>query len=296
MPTIKSLLSELQQRVEQQLSLRLEHSSIEDSLQQAMRYSVFNGGKRVRPILVYMVNQALDGQLEDADCSACAIEALHSYSLVHDDLPAMDDDDLRRGKPTCHIAFNQATAILAGDALQCIAFEWLAEQESYLSCQQQLAAVRILARAAGDAGMIAGQAFDLASVGKSLNLQQLQTMHSHKTGALINAAIELGIHSVEHSVDLTTQDALLEYGDAIGLAFQVQDDILDIVSDTKTLGKPQGSDIEANKPTYPSLLGMEGAQQKLAKLHQQAINALAPLGENANSLRLLANYIIERRH
>ncbi len=293
---LHSQLNQYQQRVEDKLAQRLSHNSIQASLQEAMRYSVFNGGKRVRPVLVYMVNQALGGQLEDADCVACAIEALHSYSLVHDDLPAMDDDDLRRGKPTCHIAFDHATAILAGDALQCIAFEWLSQTHPTLSTQQQLSAIKVLAHCAGDSGMVAGQAFDLANVGNTLTLDQLQQMHAHKTGALINAAIELGSLTVTKVVPQDTRDALIAYGDAIGLAFQVQDDILDVLGDTETLGKPQGSDIDANKPTYPSLLGIDGAQQKLAQLHQQAISALEPLGESAQPLRDLADFIVERRN
>jgi geranylgeranyl pyrophosphate synthase len=293
---LHSQLNLYQQRVEEKLTLRLGHNSIQESMQEAMRYSVFNGGKRVRPVLVYMVNQALGGKLDDADCAACAIEALHSYSLVHDDLPAMDDDDLRRGKPTCHIAFDEATAILAGDALQCIAFEWLSQTHPNLTIGQQLSAINVLARCAGDSGMVAGQAFDLANVGKTLTLEQLQQMHAHKTGALINAAIELGTLTVTTDVSQSVRDALMAYGNAIGLAFQVQDDILDIVGDTETLGKPQGSDIDAHKPTYPSLLGIDGAQQKLAQLHQQAITALEPLGENAQALRNLADYIVERQN
>ncbi len=293
---LDSQLHHYQERVEEKLTQRLNHSSIHSPLQEAMRYSVFNGGKRVRPVLVYMVNQALGGNLADADCAACAIEALHSYSLVHDDLPAMDDDDLRRGKPTCHIAFDQATAILAGDALQCIAFDWLSQEQSALTKQQQLSAVSVLARCAGDSGMVAGQSFDLANVGKPLTLDQLQQMHAHKTGALINAAIELGTLTVQSTVAQSTRDALKAYGDAIGLAFQVQDDILDIIGDTQTLGKPQGSDVDANKPTYPSLLGIDGAQQKLAQLHQQAISSLEPLGDDAQALRELADFIVERRN
>ncbi|MEH6442955.1 MAG: farnesyl diphosphate synthase [Oceanospirillaceae bacterium] len=289
-------LQHIQLRLEQQLAQRLAHSSIQDTLQEAMRYSVFNGGKRIRPALIYIVNQALNGNLANADDAACAMEALHSYSLVHDDLPAMDDDDLRRGKPTCHIQFDEVTAILAGDALQCIAFQWLSQQQNDLTATHQLQMVNILSKASGDSGMVAGQAFDLANVDKPLNLEQLQAMHCHKTGALINASIELGIISANAQVSSSTRESLLEYGDAIGLAFQVQDDILDIIGDTQTLGKTQGADIAANKPTYPSLLGVEGAQEKLQSLYQQAIDATHCLGKRGEPLRQLAKYIVERDH
>jgi len=284
------------QRLDEQLSKRLNHSSIQDNLQQAMRYSVFNGGKRIRPALIYMVNQSLNGELSNADAAACAIEAVHSYSLVHDDLPAMDDDDLRRGQPTCHIQFDHATAILAGDALQCIGFEWLCDQQNALDSTRQLAMLKVLTRASGDSGMVAGQAFDLAHVGQPLDLKQLEAMHNHKTGALINAAIELGILSANCSITAEQQSAFKRFGNAIGLAFQVQDDILDLTSDTQTLGKPQGSDAEANKPTYPSLLGLEGARDKLQQLYQQALQAADSLGPNAAVLQELAGYIVERDH
>jgi len=284
------------QRLDQQLTQRLSHSSIQDSLQQAMRYSIFNGGKRIRPALIYMVNQSLGGDIKNADAAACAIEAIHSYSLVHDDLPAMDDDDLRRGKPTCHIQFDHATAILAGDALQCISFEWLTDQQNTLKPTTALAMLKVLTKASGDSGMVAGQAFDLANVGYELNVEQLESMHNHKTGALINGAIELGILSANRNISEQQHAAFQRYGAAIGLAFQVQDDILDLTSDTLTLGKPQGSDADANKPTYPSLLGLSGAQDKLQQLYQQAIQATDVLGPSAQTLSELAQYIVERDH
>ena len=292
---LNTLLQQYALRVEAALDTRLQHRSIEPRLQDAMRYALFNGGKRVRPGLVYLCNQLLGGDLDAADLPASAIEAVHSYSLVHDDLPAMDDDDLRRGKPTCHIAFDEASAILAGDALQCCAFEWLASPQPMLTAAVQLRMVAILARAAGDRGMVAGQAFDLAHVGQSLSLEQLQQMHRHKTGALLTAAVELGalsagITSGDH------YDALRRFGDAIGLAFQVQDDILDIEGDTATLGKPQGSDQAQNKPTFAALLGLPGAREKLQQLHAEAINALAPFGSEADPLRALADYIVKRDH
>ncbi len=294
--SVKDNLKIYQARVEKQLDERLHCNSIEDTLQAAMRYSVFNGGKRIRPILIYLTNQALKGNLEDADSAACAIEAMHSYSLVHDDLPAMDDDHLRRGKPTCHIQYDESTAILAGDALQCIAFDWLSSDKNNLSSERRLQMVGVLSRASGDLGMVAGQAFDLANVNKPLKIQQLESMHRCKTGALISAAVELGIISANIQVSADTCRSLIDYACAIGLAFQVQDDILDITGDTKTLGKPQGSDQAANKPTYPALLGLAGAQHKLKALHLEAIEALDCLGKDGSELRELADYIIARNH
>ncbi len=292
---LNSLLQHYCLRVDSALDSRLQHCSIEPRLQDAMRYALFNGGKRIRPGLIYLCNQLLGGQLSAADAPACAMEAVHSYSLVHDDLPAMDDDDLRRGKPTCHIAFGEACAILAGDALQCSAFEWLAQPQAELQPQLQVRMLAVLARAAGDQGMVAGQAFDLAHVGQSLTLEQLQQMHRHKTGALLTASVELGALSA--GVDSGERyEALRRFGDAIGLAFQVQDDILDIEGDTATLGKPQGSDLAQNKPTFPALLGMSGAREKLQQLHSHAIEALTLFGSEADPLRALADYIVKRDH
>ena len=291
--TIKNTLKQYQQRVDAYLDQTVLNDSIEPHLQEAMRYALFNGGKRVRPILVYLVNQMLGGKLEDADAPAAAIECVHSYSLVHDDLPAMDDDDLRRGKPTCHIAFDEATAILAGDALQCFGFELLTQDEEQPN--RNLKMVKVLAQASGDSGMVVGQAFDLANVGKSLTLEQLEAMHAHKTGALLNAAVDLGALSSGCN-DNDTFAQLRRYGDAIGLAFQVKDDILDIEGDTETIGKPQGSDVEQDKPTYPALLGMDGAKEKLRQLHQEAVAAVQPFGDAAQPLVELADFIVNRDH
>lgn len=291
--TIKDTLKQYQQRVDAYLDQTVLNDSIEPRLQEAMRYALFNGGKRVRPILVYLVNQMLGGKLEDADAPAAAIECVHSYSLVHDDLPAMDDDDLRRGKPTCHIAFDEATAILAGDALQCFGFELLTQDESQPI--RNLRMVKVLAQASGDSGMVVGQAFDLANVGKSLTLNQLEAMHAHKTGALLNASVDLGVLS-SGCTDSNTFTQLRRYGDAVGLAFQVKDDILDIEGDTETIGKPQGSDVEQDKPTYPALLGMDGAKEKLRQLHQEAIAAVQPFGDAAQPLVELADFIVNRDH
>jgi geranylgeranyl diphosphate synthase type II len=229
-------------------------------LYQAMRYSLFNGGKRVRPLLVYAACEALGGDPERADGAACAVELIHAYSLVHDDLPAMDDDDLRRGQPTTHKAFDEACAILAGDGLQTLAFEVLADaRRNPQNTQLRLSMVSTLARAAGPAGMVGGQAIDLGSVGRQLDQSALEIMHRHKTGALIEASVQLGALASERA-DEHALKALHNYARAIGLAFQVQDDILDVESDTATLGKTQGKDQAHDKPTYPALLGLDAAK------------------------------------
>lgn len=292
---LSELLSKYRQRVESELDSRLtQRTGLEPRLQQAMRYSLLNGGKRMRPALVYMAAQFCRGKLEQADSSACAIEAIHSYSLVHDDLPAMDDDELRRGKPTCHIAFDEATAILAGDGLLTWAFELLSQPDPNLSAAVQLQMVQALARAAGDLGMVDGQAFDLNSVGKALTLEQLKAMHSSKTGALINVALELGAMSADATTDELA--ALRVYGSTLGLAFQIKDDLLDIEGDTATLGKPQGSDQARNKPTYPALVGVEQCREWLIDLQQEAVTALEPFGSRSQALVALAHYIIDRDH
>ena len=292
-------LKTCQQQVEQALAKQLPQQLLSDNplateLNRAIEYSLLNGGKRVRPVLVYAAAKAVSDtcQDEDLDAIACALEMIHSYSLVHDDLPAMDDDDLRRGKPTCHIAFNEATAILAGDALQSQAFELL----SHMQCpaETQLKLVQTLAKAAGPAGMVGGQAIDLAAEGKAINLQQLQELHSLKTGALITAAITMGATLADANAQQLA--ALQRYANAIGLAFQVQDDILDIEGDTQTLGKQQGADIAHNKSTYPSLLGLPQAKLKAQQLHEEAMQALAEFGPNADTLRDLSAYIIGRSH
>jgi len=292
---MKVLVTQYQQRVENQLERVMQASQPASRLQQAMHYSLFNGGKRVRPILVYMANQLLQGDLNDADMAACAIEAVHSYSLVHDDLPAMDDDDLRRGKPTCHIAFDEATAILAGDGLQALAFDLLSRSGTSLSADTQLKMIRSLAIGSGNFGMVAGQSIDLNSVGQQVDLAQLELMHRHKTGALICCSVEMGALSSSHASEKDLND-LHAYAEAIGLAFQVKDDILDIEADTETLGKPQGSDLEQDKPTYPALLGMAGAKQKLALLNEQAHATIDHYGEAAAPLHWLADYIVDRSY
>ncbi len=264
-----------------------------ERLYSAMRYSVVNGGKRVRPLLAYASCEALGGQPQQADPAAAAVELIHAYSLIHDDLPAMDDDDLRRGQPTCHRAFDEATAILAGDALQAMAFELLAGAGDWQPATR-LQMVQLLGRAAGPQGMVGGQAIDLGAVGEQLDLATLESMHRHKTGALIRAAVQLGALASEQ-VDDEQLAALGQYADSIGLAFQVQDDILDIESDTSVLGKQQGADVARDKPTYPALLGLDGAHRLADQLRDQALGALAGFGPAAQRLRQLADYIVQRR-
>ncbi|MFI7866878.1 polyprenyl synthetase family protein [Ectopseudomonas khazarica] len=266
-----------------------------ERLYQAMRYSVMNGGKRVRPLLVYAACEALQGDIERADGAACAVELIHAYSLVHDDLPAMDDDDLRRGQPTTHKAFDEATAILAGDGLQSLAFEVLADRRrNPQDPEVRLQMLSALGGAAGPAGMVGGQAIDLGSVGQKLDREALETMHRHKTGALIEASVLLGALSSGKADDLSLK-ALLQYARAIGLAFQVQDDILDVESDTATLGKTQGKDEAHDKPTYPALLGLDAAKDYALELRDQALHVLRAFGNSAEPLRELARYIVERR-
>ena len=266
-----------------------------ERLYQAMRYSVVNGGKRVRPLLVYAACEALGGDVARADGAACAVELIHAYSLVHDDLPAMDDDDLRRGQPTTHIAFDEATAILAGDGLQALAFEVLADpMRNPHDAETRLAMIASLGHAAGPAGMVGGQAIDLGSVGLKLDQAALEAMHRHKTGALIEASVRLGALA-SGQANPASLAALRIYARAIGLAFQVQDDILDVESDTATLGKTQGKDQAHDKPTYPALLGLDNAKAYALELRDQALRATANLGDAAEPLRTLARYIVERR-
>ena len=265
-------------------------------LYEAMRYSVMNGGKRVRPLLAYAACQALGAAPEQANGAACAVELIHAYSLVHDDLPAMDDDDLRRGQPTTHKAFDEACAILAGDGLQSLAFTALLDPHmNTLDADTRLRMVSDLAMAAGPAGMVGGQAIDLGSVGVKLDRTALEYMHRHKTGALIEASVQLGALASGHArpEDL---HALNIYARAIGLAFQVQDDILDVEGDTATLGKQSGADAARDKPTYPSLMGLAAAKTYALELRDQAINALRPFDAAAEPVRELARYIVERRH
>jgi geranylgeranyl pyrophosphate synthase len=268
-------------------------------LQSAMRYSVLNGGKRVRAALVYAAHRAVNSNsvlastnTSAVDTVACAVEFIHAYSLIHDDLPAMDDDALRRGKPTCHIAFDEATAILAGDALQTLAFECLAA--AHLPADLRCQLILTLARAAGHAGMVGGQAMDLAAENRAISLAELEILHRHKTGALITASVRMGAMAAGASEQQLT--ALDTYSAAIGLAFQVQDDILDIESSTEELGKTQGADIAHHKSTYPGLMGLCEAKKLAAQLEQDALNALECFGEHADMLAGLARYIVQRKY
>ena len=265
-------------------------------LRDAMLHASLLGGKRVRPVLAYASAQAVGGTLEAADMAACATELVHCYSLVHDDLPAMDDDDLRRGKPTVHIAFDEATAILAGDALQALAFRLLSDPTLHPAAPvTSLRMINLLAAAAGFEGMVSGQSIDFEATGRSVSLQDLQTMHSLKTGALISASVLLGALTTEKATDMQLS-ALGRYAECIGLAFQVQDDILDVVSDTATLCKTQGADQAMNKPTYVSLLGLDAARGKAQDLCDSALAALTGFDGRADALRQIARYIVERQH
>jgi geranylgeranyl diphosphate synthase type II len=290
--TLQQFQAEMRERVNKKLALGLNSFAItEGQLCEALSYSLLGGGKRIRPLLVYAAAQAVSEINSDCDLAASAVEMIHAYSLIHDDLPAMDDDDLRRGKPTCHKAFNEATAILAGDALQALAFEQLTQLQ-HTDPNTALTMINLLAKAAGAAGMVGGQAIDLMSVNKQLSLPELETMHRYKTGAMIEVSVVLG--ALCAGATQAQQDALIRYSQAIGLAFQVQDDILDVESSTTTLGKRQGADIALNKPTYTSLLGLEQAKQKASELLQISIDTLEIFDGKAKQLQAIAHYIVSR--
>jgi farnesyl diphosphate synthase len=288
-------LARYRERVERALDRYLPPAhSTPSRLHTAMRYACLDGGKRLRASLVYATGESLGVTIEALDAPACAVECLHAYSLVHDDLPAMDNDDLRRGKPTCHKAFDEATALLVGDALQSLAFEILAS-DAGATPARRLQMIAQLAHAAGSMGMAGGQAIDLASVGKTLNAAELEAMHLRKTGALISAAVRLGALAHSATPDATLE-RLADYGRCLGLAFQITDDILDVEADTATLGKPQGSDAARAKPTYPAILGLDEAKSAARHLHRQALASLGGLGDNARFLADIADYILERRY
>lgn len=290
-----SRLKHYQQRVENALEVCLPDTQTQKhNLVEAMRYSVIGGGgKRIRPAMVYAAGEAMGVAQDILDTPACAVEMIHTYSLIHDDLPAMDDDDLRRGQPTCHRAFDEATAILAGDALQAHAFEILAANNLQVNDRRRLEMITLLATASGSDGMAGGQAIDLAAVGRKLKLEELEDMHRLKTGALIKASILLGAmcSTVVTEDELTL---LARYADCIGLSFQIQDDILDVVGDTETLGKPRGSDEKMQKPTYPSILGLDASRNLAREQHEQALLHLETLDVRADTLRQLSTYIVER--
>ncbi len=262
-------------------------------LHQAMRYSVLDGGKRVRPLLAFAAGELVGAELERVNYAAAAVELIHAYSLVHDDMPCMDDDVLRRGKPTCHVQFDEATALLVGDSLQTLAFQFLTDPRLSDRPSRQIEMVRLLAQASGSRGMAGGQAIDLDSVGKQLSVTELEFMHIHKTGALIRAAVLLGANCGEASEESLAR--LDHFAKCVGLAFQVVDDILDAEADTATLGKTAGKDADNDKPTYVTLLGVVAAKKMAADLHREALNTLADLGAPAQRLRELADFIVLRK-
>jgi geranylgeranyl diphosphate synthase, type II len=295
--TTANRLAECGARVERWLERWLPAADAEPQrLHAAMRYAVLGGGKRIRPVLVYFTGNALGVPDSRLDGPAAAVELIHAYSLVHDDLPAMDDDDLRRGRPTCHRAFDEATAILVGDALQVLAFEILAEDPHMVpDPARRLEIMRLLAHASGTAGMAGGQAVDLEAAGRALSVEALERMHRLKTGALIHASIMMAAASADALAPEQLR-ALDAYGAAIGLAFQVQDDILDVEGDTGVLGKRARADAARAKPNYPSVAGLAEAKRRLGQLHDEAVRALQPLGEAAEPLRWLSGWLTERRH
>lgn len=289
MPVVQ--IQQNQQRVNDFLAATLSQIEInEPRLHQAMIHGLLLGGKRIRPFLVYAVGEMFGVEKAQLDNAAGAIESIHAYSLIHDDLPAMDDDALRRGQPTCHIAFDEATAILAGDSLQTHAFELIGQAPQ--NAEQRLEMMQCLAKASGYQGMCGGQALDLAATDKQVSLAQLEKIHRLKTGALICAAVELG--AIAANASHSHRELLNTFAQNIGLAFQVHDDILDVIGDTETLGKPQGSDEAANKSTYPALLGLESAQDKAKNLIEQAISSLQALPFDSTLLQAFARYIIAR--
>jgi geranylgeranyl pyrophosphate synthase len=296
-PQFKALLEHWQSRIERELSTRLPAATAHPTrLHEALRYSALGSGKRVRPALVYATARALGLPETSVDGVACAVELIHAYSLVHDDLPAMDDDDLRRGRPTCHKAFDEATAILVGDALQVLAFETLASGPGLPpDAAIRLELVRLLAIASGTGGMAGGQALDLAAVGRQLSLAEVEEMHARKTGALIHASVMMAAACAGYTSDALAR-ALDDFARAIGLAFQIQDDLLDIEGDAALLGKATGADLAHDKATYPSCVGVEAARRRVHELHSRALAALAVLGPRAAPLASVSDWLVLRKH
>ncbi|MCB5188455.1 polyprenyl synthetase family protein [Methylobacillus caricis] len=294
MTDFQSWARHTQQRMEQVLDTLLPASDIApQTLHEAMRYAVLGGGKRVRALLAHAAGELCGAPMEKVDIAASAVELIHAYSLVHDDMPCMDDDDLRRGKPSCHKQYDDATALLVGDALQTLAFQSLATPQLCTFPERQLEMLNLLAIASGSRGMAGGQAIDLASVGKELDQSELEYMHIHKTGALIRAAALLGAHCAD-DVDAERLSAIDHYAQSIGLAFQVVDDILDAEADSETLGKTAGKDADSNKPTYVTILGIDRARQLAQELLENALAPLASYGDSAIRLRQLAQFITQR--
>jgi len=292
---LSDILQRYREQVERALELLLNlPGTPAGPLHEAMRYATLGGGKRIRASLVYAAGEALGAQGPDLDVPACAVELVHSYSLVHDDLPCMDNDDLRRGRPSCHRAFDEATALLAGDALQSLAFELLASDDRLrVTADRRLRMIATLAQAIGARGMAGGQAIDLAAVGRRLRPEELEVMHQQKTGALIRAAVMLGALSAPPAPE-ALMSGLSDYGEAMGLAFQIVDDILDVEGETARLGKTAGADRARDKPTYPSILGLEGAKARAQELHARALVSLRPLGDNSEVLAGIADFILQR--
>lgn len=291
------LLRQHAERVERALERWLPAAQIQPTrLHQAMRYAVLAGGKRIRPALVYATGQALGVEAGVLDGPAAAVELIHAYSLVHDDLPAMDDDDLRRGRPTCHRAYDEGTAVLVGDALQSLAFYVLARDEGLaVSAERRLAMSETLAMAAGSRGMAGGQALDLEAVGRSLNPAELENMHIHKTGAILRACVRLAALASPGAAEVTLE-RLDRYAKCIGLAYQVRDDILDVEGTTERTGKVQGADAARQKPTYPAVLGLARSIELAGQLHEQAMESLSALDARADPLRWLSAFIVQRGH
>jgi farnesyl diphosphate synthase len=290
-------LTTTQSRINQFLSSKIDELDINDpKLFEAIKYGLLLGGKRMRPYLAYITGETLGASIDDIDPVAAAIECIHAYSLIHDDLPAMDDDHLRRGKPTCHIAFDEATAILAGDSLQTLAFDILANHRFSTHIQpKQISLIKQLVKASGYQGMCGGQALDLAATNIKVDLNYLESLHSLKTGALLEASVLMAA-TCSPDINEKTLATLKQYARYIGLAYQVQDDIIDITSTQEQLGKTKGSDLAANKSTYPSLLGLQGAQDKAEELFQLALQALTCLPYNTQPLEKFATFIIKRSY
>ena len=294
-PDMAARLDGYRRRVAAALEARLPGTDVTPPrLRDAMHYCVLGEGKRIRPVLVYTTGDVLGVPIEQLDGPACAIELIHAYSLVHDDLPAMDDDDLRRGRPTCHRAFDEATAILVGDVLQVLAFKILSSDPAMTADPaRRLRMIDVLAEASGARGMAGGQAIDLAAAGGRLELPELERMHRLKTGALIRASVMLAALSAP-ALDTARLDDLDRYAGAVGLAFQIRDDILDVEGDAATLGKSPGADQARLKPTFPSVAGMPAAKRRAAELHREALGALAGFDASADPLRWLAAYVVDR--
>lgn len=292
--TFNSFFTQHQLRVAAALERILPLDASEPSkLHQAMRYALLNGGKRIRPLLIYAVGATFKGDLTALDACACAVEIIHCYSLIHDDLPAMDNDDLRRGLPTCHKAFDEATAILAGDALQALAFEVLAN-ESSIDIDKRLKMIHLLAQACGLSGMAGGQALDMQAEQHPFSIEYIETMHRKKTGALITASVALA--ALASHCSYSQYQHLKDFADYIGLAFQIQDDILDIESATEILGKQQGADLAAGKLTYPQATSLTQAKARVAELHQHALHSLAKIKMPISSLVKLSHYLMRRKN